>query len=250
MYIIFDLDDTLLKKDKTISINTINILKLCQSRGHKIVINTARPYFHTKDVASLINADYIITNSGAEIREKETLLVSNSISPSLCANIIAFLREKGVTNFSVQLKDKLLTTSQDFAQRDIYATYDEIENTNLEALKIVYSSLDMTILEELKTTFNVNAKNYLNGPFNAITLTSKHEGNIMLYKVLNDNTPYSLAFGDDYSDLEMLLKANIGVAMKNAQNVILDKVKMKTDFSNDEDGCYHHIQKLITEGIL
>lgn len=39
--IVLDLDDTLLRRDKTISDYTKSVLKRCQELGNKIVISTA-----------------------------------------------------------------------------------------------------------------------------------------------------------------------------------------------------------------
>ena len=49
----------------------------------------------------------------------------------------------------------------------------------------------------------------------------------------------TIAFGDNYNDLEMLEGAGIGVAMGNAK----DEVKAKADFvcqSVENDGIYHY----------
>ena len=62
--IVLDLDDTLLRGDKTISDYTKSVLKRCQELGNKIVISTARSYIRTVDFAKQINADYICAFNG------------------------------------------------------------------------------------------------------------------------------------------------------------------------------------------
>ena len=81
MYLIFDLDDTLLTTDKKITKYTKSVLRTCQRRGHLIVINSARPFSKIKEVIKDIEVDYVIANGGSEIYNGEILKFAHKDKP-------------------------------------------------------------------------------------------------------------------------------------------------------------------------
>ena len=68
--IFFDLDDTLLKRDKSVSSNTLKVLKLLKDKGHKIIIDTARNKRMTLPLTDLLEVNYTIINAGAYILDE------------------------------------------------------------------------------------------------------------------------------------------------------------------------------------
>lgn len=55
-----------------------------------------------------------------------------------------------------------------------------------------------------------------------------------------------MAFGDGYNDLSMIGFAGLGVAVANAQKVILDAADY-VSASNDEDGVAQAVEKFVLE---
>ena len=63
--IVTDLDNTLLKSDKTISAYTASVFRRCHERGIRIVIATARPHRTVRNLPLDIPKEAVISNNGA-----------------------------------------------------------------------------------------------------------------------------------------------------------------------------------------
>ena len=105
--IFFDLDDTLLRRDKSVSENTIKVLKRLQEDGHKIIIATARNKFSTMPLVDKLMPDYAIINAGGYIINQERVVIRNLlIDKELSCKLINELKEK-VETISIQCDDVL-----------------------------------------------------------------------------------------------------------------------------------------------
>ena len=251
MYLIFDLDDTLLTTDKVITRYTKSVLRTCQRRGHLIVINSARPFVKIKEVCKDIEVDYIIANGGSEIYNGETLIYSNYINNKLLNTILSDIRQDPrLISFSVQ-SDFLYTQNMDFVDKNYFARYFDFEKKFTDnASKLIINSNDPRFAYDLGRRYDLHVTSYLNGDWYRLANTTKAEGCLALYKILGDLNPLSVAFGDDHGDLEMLQGATYGIAMKNSTAEVLASIQTVSEFSNDEDGCASHLEKLILEGVL
>lgn len=79
--------------------------------------------------------------------------------------------------------------------------------------------------------------------------TSKYNSIQKISRKLNLENWKILAFGDDYNDLEMLEKADIGVAMGNAE----EQIKAVADFvtlSNEEDVVAVFLSSYIEDSVF
>lgn len=251
MYLIFDLDDTLLTTDKKITKYTKSILRSCQRRGHLIVINSARPFLKIKEVIKDIDVDYVIANGGSEIYNGDTIIYTDYISNKLLNTILNEIKpDPRLLDFSVQ-SDYLYTKNIEFVDRNYHARYFDFEKPfNDNASKLLITTNEPQFAYELARKYNLYITSYLGGNWYRLANTTKAKGCVSLYKILGDITPKSVAFGDDQGDLAMLCEATYGVGMKNSTNEVLSNVLTITEFSNDEDGCAKHLEKLILEGVL
>lgn len=248
-YLIFDLDDTLLTSDKKITKYTAHILKTCQERGHKLIINSARSFPFMKDYVKQINADYTIANGGAEIYKGEERIYFNGIDIQTVNSIIKelILNE---SSFSIQTPTNLYSSSIEYVNSNNLSRYfDFKKDFPFEASKIVFSCDNINFAKSLKEKYHLTLTNYLNGNWYRLSKTTKQTGNELLFKYLNISKPNVYAFGDDIGDLAML-KAYNGVAVKNSLQLILDEIKNITKFTNNEDGCAKYIEELMKEGKL
>ncbi|KAL7528870.1 hypothetical protein ACHAXR_005464 [Thalassiosira sp. AJA248-18] len=59
-----------------------------------------------------------------------------------------------------------------------------------------------------------------------------------------------IAFGDGDNDMEFIQMAGLGVAMKNARDVVKEKADEVADWSNDEDGVTKTLEQFEQEGRL
>ena len=98
---------------------------------------------------------------------------------------------------------------------------------------------------EITKKYNYQFESYFNGLWFRIANSSKYEGNIKLFELLNDNNPIDYVFGDDLGDLEMIKKAYHGVLMCNSKQVSNEYNISK--YSSDEDGVIRYMLEVINE---
>ncbi len=251
MYLIFDLDDTLLTSDKKITNFTSQTLKHFKNKGHIIIINSARSYQSSSIYEKDTYATYNIANGGSAIYKEGNLIYSNSIECKTCNEILKMFKDNNIIDFSFQTNECLFTNNKEYSNINNHTTYYDFNNSiDFDSNKIVFSCSDDTFAKNIARKFNLNLINYLNGTWYRLSKASKHTGNLDLYKILNDNNPKSISFGDDVGDIEMLVNSTYGVGMKNSVKQVLDNVKYITDFSNNEDGVAKYLLKLEKDGIL
>lgn len=251
MYLIFDLDDTLLTNDKKISKYTKQILSIAQSKNHTIVINSARSFTRIVEACKNIKVDYYIANGGSEIYKQNELIYKDFINNETTNKIIKKINNSNdVITFSIQ-SDSLYSADMDYPKSNPLATYFDFSHEfPYEASKILVQTNNYALIKEIVDEFHLEVTNYLNSNWYRLSTTSKAKGNRKLYSILNDSNPKSIAFGDDDGDYEMLQDATIGVAMKNSIPMLLEKINIHTEYTNNEDGCAKYIQKLLIEGVL
>lgn len=237
-FIALDLDETLLHSDKTISEYSKTILKKCQDLGCKIIVSTARSYIRTVEFAKQINADFICTFNGNFVCDKEdNVLYYNPIEKGITKSIIQELSKctDGIVNEG--LYGSFCTNKEDVDFVDSrFASIKFVEN--LQSSKLIlrceedrYPSIK-SIAEkyDLSITFS-REKN------TARVLPKESDKWVGIQKIkefLNDNYKI-IAFGDDITDLETLLNADIGVRMENSVEEIIENINFSTS-SNDDDG--------------
>ena len=69
-YIFFDLDDTLLDANASVSDYTLRVLRALQERGHVTVIDTARSRPFQREIFEAVRPNYAIINGGSTILDK------------------------------------------------------------------------------------------------------------------------------------------------------------------------------------
>lgn len=72
---------------------------------------------------------------------------------------------------------------------------------------------------------------------------SKAEGIKIMLEHFGLKANQSIAFGDNYNDLDMLELAGVGVAMNNAPDDVKKTASAVTD-DNNHDGIYKFLQKI------
>lgn len=88
MVIIIDLDDTLLKSDKTISDYSINTLKKCKSMGMEIIYSTARSIQASQNLFKRFMPDIFVGYGGSLAIANEKTILRFDISQKISREII------------------------------------------------------------------------------------------------------------------------------------------------------------------
>ena len=216
--IITDLDNTLLRYDKTISDYTISIFKRVREHGVLVAFATARGLESSQEYRVLLNPDCDIVTGGCLVYSGKYLLKRYYLPEPQGTTLIAELCAHPLVNsvsarsmniaysnfpsdgrilvdFKSPLPERLLhcscRTSDDIFMQSIANRYPEFS---------IYHNSGSDL-------YDINPKNATK--FNGIKILSEYYC-IPLSEIV--------AFGDDFNDIEMLRDCGIGVAMSNAIN--------------------------------
>lgn len=271
--IALDLDDTLLRSDKTISENTIRTLKKAQSQGYSIVIATGR---HPKSAVRymqmldcLNDHSYAICFNGAGVvRLNDYVAYNQEVGyPLVCQESLNGAQAKELHKLALEYGCKchaysvsrglLIEDHNPHTQREIdngrvgftQVDFSSLEDTELffkfliVGDKAVLDNLSKNVPQEILAYFSVlrSETHYLEFIPNH---AHKGTGIESLCKTLGLSKENAIAFGDAGNDLAMLESAGLGVAMANG----FESVKAAADVvtrTNDEDGVAYLVAKFL-----
>jgi hypothetical protein len=229
--IVSDLDNTLLRTDKTLSEYTINILLQCRVKDIKIVYATARGRSAKLLVPTEI-FDGEITMNGATVYAGGRIAHKHHIPyeiarPFLIAmdqyglQVVSETSESHYSNFIANNK-----TVANFYQHDVNAEKIFIWSRNNGDIDYIKENLPSALYMQVcrKGMVMIMHNN-----------ASKSKAISELARIWDLAQKDIVAFGDDAHDIDMLTSVGISVAMGNA----LDEVKGVSDHicgPNNEDG--------------
>ncbi len=245
-YFIVDLDDTLLKGDKTVNEYTLNGIEKLKKLGFIFVFNTARNFEMTEECIDYLKPDYAIMNAGALICDKnKNIIYTKTIKTDDVNYIIDELKnDNEIFKFSIQTPTKLISKDIDSDNLRLHFTYFDFESEfKDEAVKIMISGPNIDKWKKIAKDFGYEFERYFNGTWFRISASDKYQGNLALFKLLNDDNPEDYVFGDDHGDVDMVNNAYYGALLKNS--LITDKCKNITDYDSNNDGVIRHMEKLL-----
>ena len=248
MYIIFDLDDTVLNYNRDVDDFTLCTLRYFQNKGHKLVINTARSLKNTMTLINKIKPDYSILFGGSLIVDKSLNVIFKSIiDHDVLNNVIKELKPY-VKALSVETIDNLYCDD-----RDYHGEYFDFNNNfNLDVYKLLFCTTNYPLRDELAIKYNLNKETYHNLIWHRYVNNnvSKALGIKELLNITNDTLDYCIAFGDDYGDVEMINECKIGVIMNNASDEVKKLVKGYECKNNNDYGVARFLLNLEKENVL
>ncbi|MBQ9106613.1 MAG: HAD family hydrolase [Clostridia bacterium] len=250
--IVTDLDNTLLKSDKSLSAYTVSVLKRCREKGIMIAFATARAENAMTRFIEAVNPDIIISNGGATINVRGEVIYRNPMSKEDVETIIAMCRRftdnKGLItvecdegyycNFVPTDQDRRAAfTFSDFEifSKPAYKITSVLENEEW-AKQIVKKCPDCTVI-------NFSGEDWRRF---AAKNSDKETALKILIERLGIDASDVIAFGDDYNDAGMFKVSGNAVAVANA----IDEIKLLADHitdSNDDDGVAKFIERHILD---
>ena len=234
--IVCDVDDTLLKKDKTVSEYTLAILSRCREAGIKTAIATARGHPEKVAPAELFDGKILcngaaIIADGATYRQTISCREARPLLLACCQRglrITTQLDDMHYSNFDV---DTVWPEIQKWKTVD-FTTHDiDIEKINVDSV----TAEDATFIMQYMT-----GNMYLKVARDGLGMimhkdATKSKALAELARIWDIAQSEIVAFGDDLNDIDMLAYTGVGVAVGNA----LDEVKAAADYicdTNDNDG--------------
>ena len=270
-YLFFDIDGTLVGKNKQITKNNAFAIKKARDNGHKVFIATGRAPTTIHDAIWQLNVDGFICSAGSYIYINHELIYEHAIDPDLLKETID-LFENNQMHYTLECIDCLYESkgNQAFFERINKKRFKE----NLELLRyfmvnrskqnrhpiseyhydIPVCKLDfvspgkkvLTIENELNKHFNVvyfrEEDTFINGEIIIKDCTKAHGIQHVLdyYEASKED---SIAFGDTMNDYQMLEYAHTSVCYKDSE----EKLKALCDYefeSPDNDGIYKVMKEM------
>ena len=267
--IVTDLDNTLLRTDKTISDYTVNILNKCRQNNIKIAFATARPKRTVLNFYEFekILADAVIIHNGAVIYDDGKQIFHCGISPDVTKNILYKIsRDFPEATLSVEIDDVFYANFEISPEWRKYtnAIFTDFSDFNkmsavlpdkpAEKIIVGMASVNMLSASEIKCFEKYLPDNlYMEITSDKVIMIMNHKARKSnAVKTLADYYGYGIseiiAFGDDYNDVEMLKKCGTGVAVSNA----IGEAKAAADYicgSNDDDGVAKWIDEKLIKNV-
>lgn len=260
-----DLDGTLFDNNKNISLENKLAIKKAKEKGCKIVIASGRPFCGVlnvlKELELTSDTDYVICYNGAKILNVGTneeifcsyltdddrlkIYKASQMFNSFCH---AFRRDEALIcacpNPYTDVESKINKITP------IYADFNNLEKACYLKVMIVDAKEKLDYVENhidpyFFTTYSmVRSSNIFLEFLNKST--DKGEALEKLANYLNIKNDETMAIGDAGNDLNMIIRAHVGVAMENA----FPYVKKAADFitlDNENSGVAYAIKKFILD---
>lgn len=251
--IVTDLDNTLLRNDKSISDYTTAIFRKCPDYGIKTSVATARYITGITPFTDRIRPDYQITNDGTMTFCNGKLLFGFYMDTELSNEILNMIKKENPGCYISIVNDNGIFRQYP-ADRQVTLTGCESpsytvtfnEPLKLPTFKIVMECSSPELAEEICRKFDCRYLSYRNE--NRYAFMAKNAGKAGALKKLAEvtgiPTGHIAAFGDDTNDLDMMKLCGVSVAVSNAIADIKDIATHTTD-SNENDGVAKFIEKYL-----
>ncbi len=251
--LLFDLDGTLLRNDKTVSEYSLEILSKCKECGHFIGISTSRSEQNCFSFLKEVKPDILISSGWALVRVNEKIICSSSFSVRETNSFIESVRKIcGMDcEITVDTSDahywnyKTNPKEQDKSWGD--SIYTDFTDFPYEALKICVEIPHPGLAQKLCEHFSeLDSQRFSDGDWYKFTKSgvTKEKAILAVCEACHIDISETVAFGDDYADIGMLKICGIGVAMGNAVQEVKD-IADDITLSNEEDGVAAYLEKWI-----
>lgn len=256
--IFLDLDDTLLRSDKTISERSVRALRACQAQGMLVAFATARGETNIRPFVGQVRPDIVVSSGGAMIRFHGEVIDAQMFTAEETATLLtAGLRMMG--------SDCLITVDTPDAYYGNYAAdatglltgWGEVIPADFAAfrkpaLKICLNLPEDAVAREIASSVpGCDWLRFTGGQWYKFTKArvTKESAAARLSELLGIAPTDMIAFGDDYSDIGLLRYCGTGVAVANA----IPEVKAVADAvvgAQDEDGPAVWLENNVLQGVL
>ena len=251
--LLFDLDGTLLRNDKTLSEHTLEVLSKCKECGYLIGISTSRSEQNCLGFLREMKPDILISSGGALVRVNEKIISSSSFSVIETKGFIESVRKTCGMDCEITVDTleahywnyKTNPKEQDKSWGD--SIYTDFKDFKCEALKICVEIPNPSLAQKLCEQFSeLDSQRFSDGDWYKFTKSgiTKEKAISAVCEACHVDVSEIVAFGDDYADIGMLKMCGVGVAMGNA----IQEVKEIADditLSNEEDGVAAWLEQWI-----
>ncbi len=244
-----DGDETLVNSQEVISEKNKETIELAKQAGHKVVICTSRPRYHSIKISMDSNASSIIVSfNGGEVydRENNKVIFNKCINPSNLYKLIDFAYENDVRVVVGDAKNdyvskNLRNDSQILLDKDKYK--EQIKSLSISTCMIIDEKANLVeeLMKYVKNDPNLSILNIKEDDYYEMWFTignSKVNKGVGVKEVCDYyNIPLknTIAIGNGINDIAMFETTGFSIAVDNASDVVKEYADYITD-SNDNDG--------------
>lgn len=262
--LVLDLDGTLTNSEKKITPATRDALIKIQENGKKVVLASGRPTYGVLPLAHELKLNeygsYILSFNGARITDchSHNLLFNKTVPDGILPGLFEIVKEFPV-DIITYTDDKIisgntLTKYTELESRinhmPVVQSADFVGDISFPVNKYLLTG-EPELIAQLKEKLTAKYHSYLNiycsDPFFLEIMPQSIDKAYSLQKLLNSiglTSDQMICCGDGYNDLTMIEFAGLGVAMENAQPLVLESADYVTRSNNDE-GVLHVIEKFM-----
>lgn len=250
--LLFDLDGTLLRSDKTISDRTLKAINKCREQGVLIGICTSRAVHNCMTFLPELTPDLFIASGGAVVKFRDDYIFTAEFSVEETRTMISCAREICGADCEIAI-DTLNGQYWNYREDPNIADatwgesiYTDFVDFSEKALKFCAKIYDESIARKMAMRFSdCDFQKFIGSDWHKFTKkeVTKESAILKACAACGIAMKEVTAFGDDGPDIGMLRICGTGVAMGNA----IDAVKEAADIvigSNDEDGIAEYLGTL------
>lgn len=263
--LVLDLDDTLLKDDRTVSELTRRRLLEAQQQGMIVVLASGRPTYAMQHLAKELclaeYGGYFISFNGARITScaDQHILLSVDISHAQMCKLFDLAQEHGVYIQTYTEDHILVSKDNEYTQiekeitgMDVIECADfkaEIPKTAVKAMMLEHPDRLKEMEKALRPVVENELYMTITKPFFLEFMNpavDKGKSLVTLAQHLNVPMEQVIAVGDSYNDISMIKAAGLGVAMGNA----VEAVKQAADYEtadNEHDGVARVVERFFLQ---
>ncbi len=270
--ILIDLDGTLLNDDKDIIGEDIEYIQYLLRKDYHVVIATGRSYHSAKELIAPLKRNLpIIANNGSIIRysKDDETIGKNTLNTSSIDEILSMGKQYDlfpifhVDGYRWNYDIVMGGNPENEADRFYYQRFedrvkkieqaDQIKDEDVLAMIFLGKRDKMEYVESqiepmslpIETHVVTNFANF-EAMLEVMNRGSTKWEAAMKYARLHGVKPGEvIAFGDDRNDLSMVKEAGLGVAMKNASELIKSHAKSITTADNNHGGVSRMLKQIL-----
>lgn len=270
--IAIDLDGTLLDDKKRIPQENIKCLDDLINKGYEVVIATGRMYSSAKGLASGIHESLtILANNGNIVRKSDNdeLIFAKYLERDDSFNIISLgkqlelhpiihvnyydegidmvIEEKGFdaeSPYFYNNKNRLRILPKDDIM-DIGNILAIIYPGQMKKLEHFYNQLNKSYPDRFSNHILENIS-IAEGFYEIMNRGGNKWRSLLEYASMKNIKPKEIvAIGDDNNDVEMILNAGLGIAMKNGSKLVKEASDLVTKYDNNKAGLAYELSKIL-----
>lgn len=249
--LLFDLDGTLLRSDKTISEETLEALQKSRDRGMLIGVSTSRSEQNCLPFVERLKPDIMISSGGALVRLRDAYIYKAEFSTAETQEMIATVRkicgedceitmdtvEEHYWNYRIDPKVQDVTWGD-----SIYTDFKDFDKCALKMCVEIFEPEKAKQLQEMLA--DCDCVRFSDGYWYKFTKkdVTKEKAILEICRQCDIEAEDIIAFGDDFADIGMLQFCGTGIAMGNA----IEEVKAVADKvigGNDEEGIAKYLEE-------